>query len=248
MAYDPFSQRKKIPDFPSVFSVNGWTGAEKPVAPRTYQTPYGQVGSSSEVASPPPLPPDSTAMQNQPVPPMPDAGAPDNPEVPLSPLDAGGQDGQQQPQQPDMHPDISHANDIIGQFDDIARMIDSIGQPQDAVPSGDVDHPYPHTESIGPGTPDRSWMFRGSAGMGSNTPAPVTFNHTASGDWGTGAVQFNDTQSDDWGSTTQGATYQPRAASTQRFYDRAELRGSRADQQRLRHLNLRTRPGARMAG
>lgn len=237
-AYDPFTHRKKIPNFPSVFGgsvgTSGWQQTSQDDATNIgnkYRTPGARAGSVSFPNAIPPMPDaanetDAALTGQIPIPEVSPAGSPQ------LQTDSLGQD-----LTPDNIDDTSHAGNLISQLDEIQKSIDSIGQPADNQ-GGQVmdDTSASHMTPVDSRPADRSWMFQPKDGW----DGP----RTGSGNYAPAPVQFNDTNSDEWGNT--GMDQRPQnngpAPSTQRYYERALNRaesGNRSDARRVRRLDLR---------
>lgn len=233
MAYDPFTHRKKIPPFPSVFGGTvGFQGPKNSVPGGDYKTPFGPVSKKEGTGG--------LMAQYESLPEFPQTGAQGPagdalPDVPIPGM------GGLSPLVPALSPpgtdshldDTTHASNLISELDDIWKSISGTAETQwdkheksYTQPGPSMDYLDPSKMSpIGARPRDRSWMFQP---IGSS-PAPVTFNKTDSDQWGTTMLDKRPQSSGP-------------AASSVRYYERAMERaqgGNKTDANRIRRLDQR---------
>lgn len=234
--YDPFTHRKAIPPFPTIFGGQpGKASGVKPVQPG-WEMPFQHVTQpSGKAPAVPDFPAEADGQEawgGTPIPEFPSAANGWQQLVSGSPLAA--------PEQPAEVDDMTRARGIIGELDDLWKSLggteEETGAAHTEYPIGPAMSDEPHTdEPIGPTTEDRSWMFeqkegwdRPKTGGGNYTPAPVVFQNSPSGGFGNTALDKRQRQGP--------------AASTVRYYDRALARanaGNRNDQRRINRLDQR---------
>ncbi len=245
MAYDPFTHRKKIPPFPSIYAPSD-TKAATAQMPRIVPPGVKPVGSGWET----PTSKDVGAIEDKyatpgirltgQLPPIPDLASPMQTAIPEIPTTAPippapTSFGLQQ----DDTDDAGFAGGIMSEFDTLFKSVMAIGEPQGEsdrapgayTPEGRYMGPPPKTAPM----PN---IMTDESGKELSPMSPITSR--PSGSWNT---PFNKTGTADWGtSLDERPQSNGPAASSVRYYERAMARaqgGSRPDANRINRLDRR---------